>query len=131
MNYGNIIAHLVERGFDAQVGDYDGTECLRVDIPIGPDVYSLKHFYIDEITSLPHFFLHDETAKSGLAHILPLGAGKTAGICLTVEDAVSVNFEVPELVFEDSLERYIGLLERAISDPEWNRAELLREFSAN
>lgn len=131
MNYGNIIAHLIERGFDAMVGDYNGTECLRVDIPIGPDGYSLKHLYIDEITSLPHYFLHDETAKSGLAHILPIGEGKTAGICLTVEDAVSVNFEVPELVFEDSLVRYIGLLERAISDPEWNRTELVREFSAN
>lgn len=131
MNYSQIIAHLIAQGFDVKVGEYLGNECLQADITIGSNVYSLKHRYIDEVTGLPQFFLHDELNKSGLAHILPVDGGSTAGICLTVEEAVSVNYDVPELAFEDSLKRYTRLLKRAVTDPQWNRAELIREFSAN
>ncbi|MEM1152552.1 MAG: ThiF family adenylyltransferase [Pseudomonadota bacterium] len=131
MNYGHIIDHLVSQGFDAKKGEYLGEECLQVDIRIESEVYSLKHQYIDEITRLPHFFLHDESCKTGLAHVLPVNPGSAAGICLTVEDAVSVNYDVPELAFEDSLMRCIEILKRVVTDPDWNRAELIREFAAN
>ncbi|MCW7417948.1 hypothetical protein OHD37_13495 [Escherichia coli] len=53
-----------------------------------------------------------------------------ASICVNVPDAVSVNFECPELAFEESLKRHISLLSRALTDSEWNTQELLREFEA-
>jgi hypothetical protein len=53
-----------------------------------------------------------------------------ASICVNVPDAVSVNFERPELAFEESLKRHVALLTQALSDSEWNTQELLREFEA-
>ncbi|UOH74192.1 hypothetical protein MOW08_10115 [Acinetobacter schindleri] len=53
-----------------------------------------------------------------------------ASICVNVPDSVSINYEVPELAFEESLKRHIALLEQCLSDPKWNEKELLREFLA-
>lgn len=49
---------------------------------------------------------------------------------MNVPDAVSVNFECPELAFEESLKRHVSLLSQALTDSEWNTKELLREFEA-
>jgi hypothetical protein len=49
---------------------------------------------------------------------------------VNVPDAVSVNFECPELAFEESLKRHVSLLSQALTDSEWNTKELLREFEA-
>lgn len=131
MNYTEIITHLISEGFDAKRGKYNDKECLQIDFAINDEVYTLKHCHIDEIVSLPRFFLDDTHDKEGLAHILPFSKNQVAGICVTVDEAVSVNFEVPELAFSESLKRHMTLVEKAVKDPAWNKAELIREFAAN
>lgn len=131
MNYKEIIDHLISEGFDAKCGQYNDADCLQIDFSIDDDTYTLKHFHIDEVVSLPRFFLDDAHDKEGLAHIFPYSIKPGAGICVTVDEAVSVNFEVPELAFTESLKRHMTLVEKAVKDPAWNKTELIREFAVN
>jgi len=131
MNYGEIVDHLISEGFDAKFGKYNSRDCLQIDLAVGNDTYTLKHLYIGEVLSLPKFFLDDANEKEGLAHILPFSKTPGAGICVTTDDAVSVNFEMPKLAFTESLKRHISLVEKAVKDPGWNEAELIREFAIN
>ncbi|MBQ0760532.1 MAG: hypothetical protein KBT72_12825, partial [Zhongshania sp.] len=102
MNYTDIIDHLVSKGFDAKCGQYNNEACLQIDITIDDHTYTLKHLHIKEVSSLPRFFLDDAHDKAGLAHILPVSTKSVAGICVTIDDAVSVNFEAPKLAFAES-----------------------------
>ena len=131
MNYNEIIDHLISEGFDAKCGEYNDEDCLQIDFVIKDSTYTLKHCYIDEIVSLPKFFLDDVHDKKGLAHILPYFTTHVAGICVTVDDAISVNFEIPKLAFSDSLKRHMSLIEKVVTDPHWNKTELIREFAVN
>ncbi|NRB39408.1 MAG: ThiF family adenylyltransferase [Pseudomonadales bacterium] len=131
MNYDDIIIYLVDSGFDAQAGQLDNDRTVDVTLEVGGEGYTLRHICESELSSLPNFWLIGGSSKEGLAHVLPYEAGRVGSICVTTSDAVSINIEVPELAFVDSLNRHIEILTKAVTDPEWNRSELIREFSAN
>jgi molybdopterin/thiamine biosynthesis adenylyltransferase len=132
MNYQIIAKHLESCGYEAAHEKWsDSVDCLRIKISISGTPFTLLHFCLDELRELPQFYLEQLDRDEPLAHVMPAGANGLSFICVTTSDAVSVNFEVPKLAFEASLDRHVDLLSRAITDPEWNVLELTREFQAN
>ena len=91
---------------------------------------TLWHVAVSELSKMPSFLLADPSALPRLAHTAFYPENQFASICVNVPDAVSVNFECPELAFEESLKRHVSLLSQALTDSEWNTQELLREFEA-
>lgn len=129
MNHEEIAAGLVEMGYDATLHDSDFQ--LQIRSEVGGRELRLLHKFPKIVLRLPEFFLAMAPDFGQLAHV-SVAPGKTVGsICVNDVDSVSVNSEVPTLAYEASLRRHLDLLERAVTDPEWNRAELLREFHSN
>lgn len=126
MNREVIVDHLRKCGFDAQL-DTDGSELTVRTKIIERDVV-LKHSFPNELLYMPKFSLVGASDFGSLAHVLPMEGCDEGEVCVHHTESVSVNFEVPALAYEGSLKRHLARLERAIFDPEWNRAELLREF---
>jgi len=129
MNPEEIAHHLQERGFEASLND-DGDR-LIVSFAVGGYRLTLQHEFPKRILELPRFELVGADAMPTLAHVVPNPKSGHGIICVGDNDSVSVNFEVPTLAYEASLRRHIDLLRRLIEDPEWNRAELIREFHSN
>ena len=129
MNPEEIASHLEERGYEASLNE-DGDR-LFVSFAVGDDQLTLQHVFPKQILKLPSFQLVGAGAMRTLAHVVPMPESGDGIICVGDSDSVSVNFEVPTLAYEASLERHIKLLRRLIEDPEWNRAELIREFHSN
>lgn len=125
--------YLSQKGFDCNLDEVLGGEHLVVSEEIGG--YKLKLVLIDvePYTSMPKFVLLNPASYPTLAHVTPikLGGDEIGSVCVNDRDSVSVNFARPELAVSESLSRHISLLERAITDPEWNEHELLREFYSN
>lgn len=131
MNYSEIVDHLRGAGYESSLQTTGSTEYLEVSCELGKKPLRLLHFCVNELTSLPGFLIGDLSSFGNLAHVLPLGSGDLGSICVGDQDSVSVNYERPELAFEESIKRHIDLLTKAISDAEWNEQELLREFYSN
>jgi hypothetical protein len=128
-----LVQHLCSKGFDCQKSLIDELNIISIKLDISDKPIELIHFVSDEITGLPIFSLSSPNDYGQLAHVsifnykeLELGS-----ICVNDRDSVSVNFARPLLAIEESLNRHIALLTKAITVPEWNRHELLREFSSN
>ncbi|MGL4927147.1 MAG: ThiF family adenylyltransferase [Plesiomonas shigelloides] len=127
-----IIKHLERCGYQCSIrpeGDW-----LEVVYTIADRSITLAH-KIDEFSyrpvTLPHFVLLEAEPLMPLAHV---GLNEERGyglVCIGDHQSLSINFDRPELVFEESLKRHLTLLNKAIVDPEWNLKELLREFKAN
>ncbi|TKU68818.1 ThiF family adenylyltransferase [Citrobacter sp. TBCS-14] len=131
MNFPAISTHLTECGYNVSaIPGSDESVVLRVELRIGKYNVSLIHWPMSELTGLPAFFLDKASTFPRLAHTYVFRESDVASICINVPDAVSVNFERPELAFEESLKRHINLLTCALTDEEWNASELLREFEA-
>jgi hypothetical protein len=81
--------------------------------------------------TLPHFVLLEAEPLMPLAHVGLYEEGCYGFVCIGDHQSLSINFDRPELVFEESLKRHLALLEKALVDPDWNQEELLREFKAN
>lgn len=132
LDYTNVIKHFLDSEFDVQPVCYASLDALLVSVDINGRVVSLLHFCVNEILHLPQFFLKDYTSYGVLAHVLPFeGVEELGSICVNQMDSVSVNFERPELAFEESIRRHVKLLEKLITDTEFNQNELLREFRTN
>jgi integrative and conjugative element protein (TIGR02256 family) len=131
MNYENIIKYFLSASFEVEPFEIDGRDCIMVNVEISNQQITLIHFCEKEMTSLPHFFFKNHEKHGVLAHVLPDSLTKMGTICVNDLDSVSVNFERPELAFEESITRHIDLLQKVISNPGWNREELLREFKVN
>jgi len=129
MNPEEIANYLQGRGYEASLNE-DGDR-LFVSFAVGDDQLALQHVFPEQILKLPSFQLVGAGAMQTLAHVVPMPETGDGIICVGDSDSVSVNFEVPTLAYEASLERHIKLLRRLIEDPEWNRAELVREFHSN
>lgn len=132
MNYTAITAYLAERGYKVSafpVGT-DQIEFFSIELEIGGVPITLIHLRISEITCLPNFLLKNPLALPRLAHTTVYEESGFATICINVPDSVSVNYDCPELAFEESLKRHISLLKDALTNTEWNTSELLREFEA-
>ncbi|HBX4416843.1 MULTISPECIES: ThiF family adenylyltransferase [Enterobacteriaceae] len=132
MNYSAITDYLAKRGYkvSAYPAETDQIEFFRIELEIGDFPVTLIHYPVKEITGLPIFLLVNPSALPRLAHTTVYEEIGFATICVNVPDAVSVNYECPELAFEESLKRHITLLTRALTDRDWNTQELLREFEA-
>ncbi|MGG7419442.1 ThiF family adenylyltransferase, partial [Escherichia coli] len=132
MNYSVILAHLNECGYKVSAipSKTAAVGFLTVELEINDMPVTLWHIAVPELTKMPSFLLADPSALPRLAHTAFYPESKFASICVNVPDAVSVNFECPELAFEESLKRHVSLLSQALTDSEWNTKELLREFEA-
>lgn len=130
MNYQTIIQYLITRGYNVSAIEFCLLPAIKVQCEISGHEISLIHIYVDELREMPSFFIQKPEEFPRLAHTLSLDKWGVASICVNVPDSVSINYEVPELVFEESLKRHIALLNQCLSDQEWNEQELLREFLA-
>lgn len=132
MNYSAILTHLNECGYKVSAIPSKTAEVgfLTVKLEINGVPITLWHIAVTELAKMPSFLLADPSALPRLAHTAFYPDVQFASICVNVPDAVSVNFERPELAFEESLKRHVSLLSQALTDSEWNTQELLREFEA-
>lgn len=132
MNYATVLEHFLDSEFEVQPSTYSDLDTISVSVEIEGRLVTLVHFCISELQQLPHFYLDDCASFGVLAHVLPSTNFEGLGsICVNQLDSVSVNFERPELAFEESIRRHIKLLSKLITDSEFNQSELLREFSTN
>lgn len=129
MNREAILLHLRNCGFEANLTD-DGNK-LTVRETIGEQVVVLRHTFPIEMWRMPQFSLVESTKFGSLAHVLPMDQGQDGSICVNDSDLLSVNFAVPAVVYEESIDRHLALLRRLILDPDWNRSELIREFRSH
>ncbi|ELZ9578513.1 ThiF family adenylyltransferase [Klebsiella pneumoniae] len=132
MNYSAILTYLNDCGYrvSAIPSKTDDIGFLTVELDINDLPVTLWHVTVKELSKMPRFLLADPSAFPRLAHTTFYPESRFASICVNVPDAVSVNFERPELAFEESLKRHVALLTKALTDSEWNTQELLREFEA-
>ncbi|MEH0020229.1 MAG: ThiF family adenylyltransferase [Desulfobacter sp.] len=130
MNYESILLYFLNTAYDIYPEEYNGRDCISVKIQIGDKEVILTHICVSEFTCLPVFLLRDAGEYGRLAHVQILDNGSLGAICVNDSEAVSVNFQRPELALEESLRRHIKLLKRVMCDPVWNRKELLREFKS-
>ena len=129
MNYDEIAEHLRNYGHDAW-RTKDG-KSLIVKAKIGHRNVTLVHKFPDLLLGLPQFRLAQCSSYPSFAHVFPLKTDDLGWICVHDSDAISINFEVPTAAYKESLDSHLELLERVITDPVWNREELLREFRTN
>jgi len=134
LDYSKVYEHFLDSEYDVEPLELMGCDFLRVHLQIENDVVSLLHCCVAEITSLPHFYLENHEKYGRLAHVLPVDIPIMSGlgaVCVNNLDSVSVNYECPELAFEESIRRHKNLLTQLLTDNEFNKSELLREFSTN
>lgn len=132
MDYASVLEYFLDSDYEVEPSSYLELDTLSVSVVIDGLLVSLVHFCVDELQQLPHFFLKDPTSFGVLAHVLITQNFEGLGsICVNNLDSVSVNFERPELAFEESIRRHVELLRSLITDSEFNQSELLREFSTN
>lgn len=132
LNYESIFSYFLDSDFDVEPTTLFDCDALSVSFEVDSEIVTIVHMCIQEITQLPHFYLMNSQKFGRLAHILPVPEKHNIGsICVNEQDSVSVNFERPELVFEESIKRHIALLNSLIRDSVFNDKELLREFNAN
>ena len=131
LDYEKIILHLLPSKYDVQFKKNSDQGYLLLKTLILGEEVTLVHYCVSEFEGLPQFCLEEADKYGVLAHVLPDKEKGTGSICLNAPESVSVNFDRPELAFEESLNRHFDLLGKALSNPEWNREELLREFASN
>lgn len=132
MNYEPILLHLLSSEFEASSDIYDGRDVIRVSFDLKDQTCQLIHFCVEEFHCLPQFYLVDSPKYGQLAHVIPsMEYANLGSICVNQLDSVSVNFERPELAFEESLTRHVALLRKLILDSDFNNQELLREYQSN
>lgn len=131
MNYQIIIQHLQSCGYSISAAKVVARDAIEVNVSIGSYAITLVHLEVDEITSMPAFYLKDPQQFPRLAHTTSYKDFNLASLCVNVTDSVSINYEVAKIAFEDSLRRHIELLKKCLTDSTWNKDELLREFLAS
>lgn len=124
-----ICKYLVENGFAAVLDE----NCLTVEKNVDQYLVEIFHVFPKEIgTSFPAFYLKDRENYPYLAHVSPNGGGiDVAFVCTGDIGSFSLNFDQPELVYLEAVARTLGLIEKALTDDEWNQSEIRREYTAN
>lgn len=128
-----ICQFLTEQGFQCVPDEFDGEPTVNVSYEIAGHTVKLLLFIEKPFLSLPRFLLLSPSSFGKLAHvkIVSFKGAEYGAICVNAPESVSVNFDRPLLLIKDSLERHIALLKSAMTNPEWNNRELLREFYSN
>ncbi|EGQ9854203.1 ThiF family adenylyltransferase [Vibrio cholerae] len=127
-----IKQHLINQGFYCTISEVAGGERIVVETTILNHEIQLMLVADPPYYSLPEFILINPDSIGRLAHVsVHEDSGIQIGtVCVNAPESLSVNFEQPLLVVEESLRRHISLLEKCITNPDWNHSELLREFSS-
>lgn len=132
MNYASVLEYFLDSEFEVLPTSHMNQDTISVCIEVGDRLVTLVHYCLDELRQLPQFFLEDYSSFGVLAHVLPSQDHDGCGyICVNHLDSISINFERPELAFEESIKRHVKLLNSVILDPKFNKHELLREFQTN
>ena len=128
-----VCRYLTEKGFDCKTSDFLGKEVVTVSLNISGHEIKLMLIMQDRFLSLPQFRLLEPSKFGRLAHVnIERIEGVELGVvCVNAPDSVSVNFDQPLLLIQDSLDRHVALLESVITDPDGNERELIREFYSN
>ena len=98
---------------------------------VGGGRLKLVHEFPDVLLRIPKFDLESGHGLGKLAHVLSDGNGDGGEVCVGDVASTSVNIDVPERVYQDTVEGHVRLLRRLVDDPAYNRAEQLREFEAH
>ena len=128
MTHDRIRSCLAEAGYDAELAP-DGST-LTLGFEVGEQRISLVHDFPNELLRVPKFHLADGYAGK-LAHVGVSRSGGPGEVCIADEGSTVVNTDRPELVYLETVQKHVELLTRLIEDPEYNRAEQLREFEAD
>ncbi|CAM3497639.1 ThiF family adenylyltransferase [Parendozoicomonas haliclonae] len=132
LNYETIFQHFLSSEFYVEPALVNDKDALSVTFEAAEKLVSIIHICTDELFQLPQFYLKNYKAYGSLAHVLPSSFYDEYGyICVNHLDSVSVNFERPELAFEESIRRHIKLLKSQLENPDFNQMELKREFLTN
>lgn len=131
MNYEAITQYLINQGYQAKLENQNDLSCLTVTIDINDQNIELVHFVCAEFSALPSFCLRDSAKYGLLAHVLKNDQIGYGFVCVGDRDSISVNYEQPHLAIEKSLQHHIELLRKVMENPDWNKLELVREFSSN
>lgn len=127
-----IKQHLINQDFYCTISEVAGGERIVVETTILNHRIQLMLVADPPYYRLPEFFLINPDSIGRLAHVSVYEDAEIqfGAVCVNAPESLSVNFEQPLLVVEESLRRHISLLERCITNPDWNHSELLREFSS-
>lgn len=133
LDYGNILTYFLDSEYDVEPYTYSGYDAITVSFDVnGKKRVTLVHICQRELTQLPHFYLMHPGEFGLLAHVIPCPVFEDlSSICVNQLDSVSINYERPELAFKESIKRHVELLRLLITDKNFNRLELLREFKTN
>ncbi|PYE33905.1 ThiF family protein [Idiomarina fontislapidosi] len=125
-----IEQHLTSQGYACSRHNLGSRERLSVEVAIADRNIRLLLASDPPFYELPIFALADPHSYGRLAHVTIADVEESlyGVVCVNAPDSLSINFEQPLLVVEESLKRHVSLLGRCLADPEWNRRELLREF---
>lgn len=129
MNRREIADHLCAKGFVAELTE-EGNQ-LEVAISLAGEEIELLHVFPAQLVGMPRFLLRNAARFGHLAHVELSRDHPHGSVCVNDPDSLSINYDVPRLVYEESLKRHLALLGRGLNDPEWNRSELLREFRSH
>ena len=128
MNHEHIRSYLEKAGHDAELTAETST--LTVAFDVGRRRIMLVHTFPDNLLRVPMFRLADGYSGK-LAHVGVEGSGEPGEVCIADLPSTAVNIDRPEQVYLETVQQHIDLLTRLIQDPEYNRAEQLREFGAH
>lgn len=121
---------LQEQGFQCALDEFYGKPAIVVSQEISGNVVRLLLVIEELFLSLPQFLLLEPSSFGKLAHVFIIKHedAEYGAICVNAPESVSVNFDRPLLLIKDSLDRHLALLKSVLTDPKWNKRELLREF---
>ena len=129
MNRESICRTLQVAGHDAALTG--GGSRLEVVLEVGGGRIKLVHDFPAILLRIPKFYLESGHGLGKLAHVLSDGHGDGGEVCVGDVASTSVNIDLPELVYRETVEEHLRLLRRLIEDPAYNQAEQLREFEAH
>lgn len=117
-------------GYQCSIEHVNGYERLFINLVLADFDIQLMLASQPPFFGLPEFVLVNPEQFGRIAHItcFHYGARKFGAICVNAPDSLSINFDKPLLVVQESLSRHISLLEKCLMDKNFNNDELLREF---
>lgn len=132
MNYTLISDYLAQNSYQVELTDKN----LCVVLDVGENRINLIHPLLSDnyLTGMPSFLIEQPRLLGQRAHIGIFSDKKGieyGHFCVNTPDSVSINFEKPELVFKETLDRYKNRLEEVLLDEQFNREEQIREFQAS
>ena len=120
--------YLEREGYDVELAA--GASTLTLVFEVGERRIVLVHEFPDDLLRSPKFRL--ASGYDGkLAHVEVERDGEPGEVCVGDPCSTIINTDRPERVYLETVQQHVELLTRLIEDPEYNRAEQLREFGAH